>query len=55
MLSGWGLRFLDYDNDGWLDLILSNGHPDDQVDDRTREFTTASRCFCYTTLVGTKR
>jgi hypothetical protein len=34
MLSGWGLRFFDYDNDGWLDLILSNGHPDDQVDDR---------------------
>jgi enediyne biosynthesis protein E4 len=34
MLSGWGLRFLDYDDDGWLDLILSNGHPDDQVDDR---------------------
>jgi enediyne biosynthesis protein E4 len=31
-LSGWGLRFLDYDNDGWLDLVLSNGHPNDFVD-----------------------
>jgi hypothetical protein len=34
MLSGWGLRFFDYDNDGRPDLVLSNGHPDDQVDDR---------------------
>ena len=31
-LSGWGLKFFDYDNDGNLDLILSNGHPDDMVD-----------------------
>ncbi len=32
LLSGWGLRFFDYDNDGWLDLILSNGHPNDHVE-----------------------
>lgn len=31
LLSGWGLKFFDYDNDGNLDLILSNGHPDDMV------------------------
>jgi hypothetical protein len=23
---GWGVSFLDLDNDGWLDLFLSNGH-----------------------------
>jgi len=34
MLSGWGLRFLDYDNDGWPDLILAHGHPDDFVETR---------------------
>ncbi|HVT93056.1 MAG TPA: CRTAC1 family protein [Bryobacteraceae bacterium] len=31
LLSGWGLKFFDYDNDGALDLILANGHPDDMV------------------------
>jgi enediyne biosynthesis protein E4 len=31
-MSGWGLKFLDYDNDGNLDLILSNGFPDDLID-----------------------
>ena len=30
-LSGWGLKFFDFDNDGNLDLILSNGHPDTMV------------------------
>lgn len=30
-LSGWGLKFFDYDNDGNLDLFLSNGFPDDLV------------------------
>jgi enediyne biosynthesis protein E4 len=34
LLSGWGLRFLDYDNDGLVDLILANGHPDDLVGKR---------------------
>ena len=32
LLSGWGLKFFDYDNDGNVDLILANGHPDDMVD-----------------------
>ena len=34
LLSGWGLKFFDYDNDGSLDLLLVNGHPDDKVDKR---------------------
>jgi hypothetical protein len=31
-MSGWGLRFFDYDNDGNLDLFIANGHPDDQIE-----------------------
>jgi hypothetical protein len=32
LLSGWGLKYFDYDNDGFVDLILANGHPDDMVE-----------------------
>ncbi len=32
LLSGWGLKFFDYDNDGLMDLILANGHPDDSIE-----------------------
>ncbi len=32
-MSGWGMKFIDYDNDGNLDLLLANGFPDDLVED----------------------
>jgi enediyne biosynthesis protein E4 len=32
LLSGWGLKFFDFDLDGNVDLMLANGHPDDMVD-----------------------
>jgi enediyne biosynthesis protein E4 len=31
-MSGWGLKFFDYDNDGEIDLLLANGHPDLMVE-----------------------
>jgi hypothetical protein len=32
VISCWGVRFFDYDNDGLPDLVLANGHPDDMLD-----------------------
>jgi len=34
LLSGWGLKFFDYNNDGFPDLLLVNGHPDDFIEMR---------------------
>ena len=30
--SGWGVRFLDYDNDGWKDLLITQGHDLDTIE-----------------------
>jgi hypothetical protein len=35
LMSGWGLKFFDYDNDGLLDLFLANGNPDDNIEELT--------------------
>jgi hypothetical protein len=32
LISGWGLKFFDYDNDGNVDLLIANGHPDDLIE-----------------------
>jgi hypothetical protein len=29
--SGWSLRFLDYDNDGWKDVLIAQGHDLDTI------------------------
>jgi hypothetical protein len=30
--SGWGIHFLDYDNDGWKDLLVAQGHDLDTIE-----------------------
>ena len=32
LMSGWGVKFFDYDNDGNTDLFVVNGHPDDKIE-----------------------
>jgi hypothetical protein len=31
LYTGWGIRFLDYDNDGWKDIFTANSHVLDNV------------------------
>jgi enediyne biosynthesis protein E4 len=31
LLSGWGAKLCDFDNDGFVDLLVANGHPDDTI------------------------
>jgi hypothetical protein len=30
--SGWGVRFFDFDNDGWKDLLITQGHDLDTIE-----------------------
>jgi len=39
LMSGWGLKFFDFDNNGNLDLFIANGHPDDTVQERFKEIS----------------
>jgi hypothetical protein len=39
LMSGWGLKFFDYDNDGNLDLFIANGHPDDRIEQHSTRVT----------------
>jgi hypothetical protein len=51
---GWGTGFLDYDNDGWLDLFVANGHVYPQVDRFDWGMTWAQRPLLFRNLRGTR-
>ena len=37
LMSGWGVKFFDYDNDGNLDFLLADGHPDEKIEEHASE------------------
>jgi enediyne biosynthesis protein E4 len=44
---GWGCGFLDYDNDGWPDLLLVNGHVFPEVDRLKIDIRYRQRAVLY--------
>ncbi len=51
---GWGDAFLDYDNDGWKDLLTVNGHVYPQVDQHPWGTSWAQRPQLFHNLQGKK-
>jgi enediyne biosynthesis protein E4 len=51
---GWGTGFLDFDNDGLLDLFVANGHIYRWVDERDWGTTWAQRPLLFRNVDGTK-
>lgn len=47
---GFGAKFFDYDNDGWPDIFINNGHVNPQVDGQSFGVTYAERSFLFHNL-----
>jgi len=47
---GWGCGFLDFDNDGWPDLLLVNGHVFPEVDRLKTDIHFRDRAILYRNL-----
>jgi enediyne biosynthesis protein E4 len=44
---GWGTHFYDFNNDGWLDLFMANGHVYPEVDTAPLDSTYEQRSILY--------
>ena len=51
-MSGWGVKFFDYDNDGDLDLFLANGFPDDLVEEFSSEVKYREPLLLFHNVAG---
>jgi hypothetical protein len=49
-LLGWGVGFFDMDNDGWLDILMSNGHVYPEVDKSRADLKYAEHKYLYRNL-----
>jgi len=47
---GWGCGFFDFDNDGWPDILICNGHVYPEVEQLTTEAGFAQRKLLYKNL-----
>jgi hypothetical protein len=47
---GFGVHFLDYDDDGWKDILVVNGHVNPQVDEHSFGVTYAERALLFHNL-----
>jgi hypothetical protein len=51
---GWGTDFLDYDNDGWVDLLVVNGHIYPTADTLPWNTSYAQRAILFRNIKGTR-
>jgi enediyne biosynthesis protein E4 len=47
---GWGVGLFDFDNDGWPDIFMSNGHVFPEVDSKKMHLTFEQRKIVYQNL-----
>ena len=48
----WGVDFVDFNNDGWLDLFIANGHLDDNIEEIDPVGTYAQRNQVFINNLG---